>query len=124
MWSEQCGRLETRFLSACRISISATARRLDSLNGLPQPDAIFIGCGTAGGKVIAACWEALKPGGRIVVNAVTIESEVALLAAYDGHGGTLTRLSVQRAEPVGKRTAWRPAMPVLQWVAAKPLGEL
>ena len=96
----------------------------DSLNGLPQPDAIFIGCGTAGGEVIAFCWEALKPGGRIVVNAVTIESELALLAAYHGHGGTLTRLSVERAEPVGKRTAWRPAMPVLQWVAAKPLGEL
>jgi precorrin-6B C5,15-methyltransferase / cobalt-precorrin-6B C5,C15-methyltransferase len=96
----------------------------DSLNGLPQPDAIFIGCGTAGGKVIAACWEALKPGGRIVVNAVTIESELALIAAYHGHGGTLTRLRVERAEPIGKRTAWRPAMPVLQWVAAKPLGEV
>lgn len=95
----------------------------DTLNGLPQPDAIFIGCGTAGGKVIAACWSALKAGGRIVVNAVTIESELALLAAYHGHGGTLTRLSVERAEPVGKRTTWRPALPVLQWVATKPLGE-
>ncbi|HEY8128509.1 MAG TPA: cobalamin biosynthesis bifunctional protein CbiET, partial [Hyphomicrobium sp.] len=63
------------------------------------------------------------PGARIVVNAVTIESEQALLAAYHGHGGTLTRLSVERAEPVGKRTTWRPALAVLQWVATKPLGE-
>jgi precorrin-6Y C5,15-methyltransferase (decarboxylating) len=94
----------------------------DVLNGLPQPDAVFIGCGTAGGKVIAACWAALKPSGRIVVNAVTIESELALLAAYHGHGGTLTRVSIERAEPVGKRTTWRPALPVLQWIAVKPAG--
>ncbi|MBS0239512.1 MAG: precorrin-6y C5,15-methyltransferase (decarboxylating) subunit CbiE [Proteobacteria bacterium] len=95
----------------------------DALSGLAQPDAIFIGCGTDGGNVIEACWRALKPGGRIVVNAVTLESEQALLAAHQGRGGTLTRLSVERAEPVGKLTAWRPAMPVLQWVSAKAYGD-
>ncbi|MFA5955411.1 precorrin-6y C5,15-methyltransferase (decarboxylating) subunit CbiE [Hyphomicrobium sp.] len=94
----------------------------DALRQLPQPDAIFIGCGTAAGKVISACWTALKPGGRIVANAVTIESEADLLAAYYAHGGTLTRLSVERAEPVGSRTTWRPALPIMQWVAQKPLG--
>jgi len=93
-----------------------------ALSQLPQPDAVFIGCGTAGGKVIEACWAALKPGGRIVANAVTIESELGLLAAYHGHGGTLTRLSVERAEPVGSRTTWRPTLPVMQWVAQKPAG--
>ncbi len=92
----------------------------DALEQLPRPDAVFIGCGTAGGKVIEACWTALKPGGRIVVNAVTLESELALLAAYHGLGGTLTRVSIERAEPVGTRTAWRPALPVMQWVAQKP----
>ncbi len=93
----------------------------EALQRLPQPDAVFIGCGTAGGKVIDACWAALKPGGRIVANAVTIESELGLLAAYHGHGGSLTRLSVERAEPVGSLTAWRPALPVMQWVAKKPV---
>lgn len=92
----------------------------DALSQLPQPDAVFVGCGTAGGKVVEACWVALKPGGRIVANSVTIESELALFAAYHGHGGTLTRLSVERAEAVGRRTGWRPAMPVMQWVAQKP----
>ncbi|RUO99654.1 precorrin-6y C5,15-methyltransferase (decarboxylating) subunit CbiE [Hyphomicrobium sp.] len=92
----------------------------DALTGLPTPDAVFIGCGTAGGNVIAACWQALKPGGRMVANAVTLESELALLAAFHGHGGTLTRFSVERAEPVGSRTAWRPAMPIMQWVVEKP----
>ncbi|CAA2137465.1 precorrin-6y C5,15-methyltransferase (decarboxylating) subunit CbiE [Hyphomicrobium sp. ghe19] len=94
----------------------------DALSGLAQPDSIFIGCGTAGGRVIEACWTALKPGGRIVVNAVTIESEAALLSAYHEHGGSLTRFGVERAEPVGRLTAWRPAMPVLQWVSSKPSG--
>jgi precorrin-6B C5,15-methyltransferase / cobalt-precorrin-6B C5,C15-methyltransferase len=93
-----------------------------ALAQLPRPDAIFIGCGTAGGKVIEACWAALKPHGRIVANAVTIESELGLLAAYHGHGGMLTRLSIERAEPVGSRTTWRPALPVMQWVAQKPAG--
>ncbi|MBY0560846.1 precorrin-6y C5,15-methyltransferase (decarboxylating) subunit CbiE [Hyphomicrobium sp.] len=95
----------------------------DALTGLPEPDAIFIGCGTGRGKVIEACLAALKPGGRIVVNAVTIESEAALLAAYHEHGGSLTRFGVERAEPVGRLTAWRPAMPVLQWVSSKPSGD-
>jgi precorrin-6Y C5,15-methyltransferase (decarboxylating) len=86
---------------------------------LPRPDAIFIGCGTGGGEVIDACWAALKPGGRIVANAVTIESEQGLLAAYHGRGGTLMRLSIERAEPVGSLTTWRPALPIMQWVAQK-----
>jgi precorrin-6B C5,15-methyltransferase / cobalt-precorrin-6B C5,C15-methyltransferase len=94
----------------------------EALQELPQPDAIFIGCGTGGGKVIDACWAALKPGGRIVANAVTLESELGLLTAYHAGGGTLTRLSVERAEPVGSRTTWRPALPVVQWVARKPVG--
>lgn len=95
----------------------------EALRGLPRPDAIFIGCGTGGGDVIAACWAALKGGGRIVVNAVTLESELALLAAHRAHGGTLLRLGVERAEPVGSRTTWRPALPIIQWIAEKPAGE-
>lgn len=95
----------------------------EALRGLPRPDAIFIGCGTGGGDVIAACWAALKGGGRIVVNAVTLESELSLLAAHRAHGGTLLRLGVERAEPVGSRTTWRPALPIIQWIAEKPAGE-
>ncbi|MBS0232695.1 MAG: precorrin-6y C5,15-methyltransferase (decarboxylating) subunit CbiE [Proteobacteria bacterium] len=122
---------ETRAARAMRNAISlgvphldiTIGRAPDALKDLPQPDAIFIGCGTGGGKVIAACWVALKPGGRIVANAVTLESELGLLAAYHDHGGTLTRLSIERAEPVGSRTTWRPALPIMQWVAEKPKSE-
>lgn len=93
------------------------------LDRMPEPDAIFIGCGTAGGEIIETCWLALKLGGRIVVNSVTIESEMALFAARQAHGGTVTRLGVERAEPLGSRMTWRPALPVIQWVCSKPRAE-
>lgn len=122
---------ETRAARAMRNSVTLGVPHFDirggaapdALAGLPAPDAVFIGCGTAGGRTIEACWDALKPGGRIVVNSITLESELALLAAYHGHGGTMTRLSVERAEPVGRRMVWRPALPVLQWVSRKPGGD-
>ncbi|WP_210105985.1 precorrin-6y C5,15-methyltransferase (decarboxylating) subunit CbiE [Neorhizobium galegae] len=91
----------------------------DALAGLPQPDAIFIGGGGSGDGVLAAALSALKIGGRLVANAVTLEMEQVLLAAHAAHGGTLTRLSIDRAEPVGRMTGWRAAMPVTQWIFIK-----
>jgi precorrin-6Y C5,15-methyltransferase (decarboxylating) len=95
-------------------------RAPDVLAGLPQPDAVFIGGGARDPEVIAAAWAALAPGGRLVANAVTLETETALMAARARHGGTLTRLSVERLEPVGRLHAFRPAMTVTQWSAVKP----
>jgi precorrin-6B C5,15-methyltransferase / cobalt-precorrin-6B C5,C15-methyltransferase len=90
-----------------------------ALGALPQPDAVFIG-GGGSAEIIDACWSALRPGGRLVANAVTIETERALLAAQAEHGGTLTRLSVERLDAVGGRQAFRPAMTVTQWSVVKP----
>lgn len=90
-----------------------------ALAGLESPDAVFIGGGLSD-DVIAPCWAALKPGGRMVANAVTIEGEAALIAARARRGGGLTRISVSRAEPVGDFLGWRPLMPVTQWRARKP----
>jgi len=67
-----------------------------------------------------ACWASLKPGGRLVANGVTIETEARLTALYAEYGGALTRLSVARAEPVVKLTAWQPFKPVTQWAVTKP----
>ncbi len=92
----------------------------DALAGWPQPDAVFIGGGARDPAVIAAGWAALPPGGRLVANAVTLETEAALIAARARYGGTLTRLSVERLEPVGRLHAFRPAMSVTQWTAVKP----
>jgi len=95
-------------------------RAPDVLACLPQPDAVFIGGGARDPEVIAAAWSALRPAGRLVVNAVTLETETALVAARERYGGTLTRLSVERLEPVGRLHAFRPAMSVTQWTAVKP----
>jgi precorrin-6Y C5,15-methyltransferase (decarboxylating) len=96
----------------------------EALAGLPEPDAIFIGGGSAAGRAtIDAGWLALKPGGRIVVNSVTLETEATLLAAHDEHGGTLTRIGIERVGQLGNHAAWRPALPVLQWVCRKPVGD-
>jgi precorrin-6Y C5,15-methyltransferase (decarboxylating) len=91
----------------------------DGLHGLSEPDAIFIGGGLTANGVLETCLSALKSGGSLVANAVTLESEAVLLDAYQQHGGDLKRLSVQRASAVGGLTGWRPAMPVTQWSFVK-----
>ena len=92
----------------------------DALVGLPEPDAIFIGGGVSEPGVLPAALAALRPGGRCVANAVTLEGEAALLAAFAAQGGSLRRFSVDRASPVGGMHGWRPAMPVTQWAWTKP----
>ena len=98
------------------------ARAPDALAGLPAPDAVFIGGGLAAGTIETAI-AAVKPGGRLVAHAVTLESEAVLLATHARHGGGLARLSVDRAEPVGPWHGWRPAMPVTQWAWVKAGNE-
>ncbi len=90
----------------------------DGLTGLAAPDAVFIGGGLS--EVVADIAMArLKPHGRLVANAVTLESEALLLEIQKRHGGALRRLAVSRAEPVGPYRGWRSAMPVTQWVWRK-----
>jgi precorrin-6Y C5,15-methyltransferase (decarboxylating) len=94
-----------------------------ALSGLPRPDAVFIGGGLTADGLVAACLEALPGGGRLVANAVTLEGE-RVLADWRGRiGGTLTRLAIERAGPLGEFTAWRPALPVTQWAVVKAAGE-
>jgi precorrin-6Y C5,15-methyltransferase (decarboxylating) len=90
----------------------------DALTGLDPPDAIFIGGGLSAPGLVAACFDALRPGGRIVANAVTLEGEQTLLIARAVHGGSLLRLAVSHAEAVGAFEAWRSQLPVVQWSAS------
>ena len=89
------------------------------LDGLNRPDAIFVGGGLTEPSLLDACWDALRPGGRLVANAVTLESEQLLVAACAARGGELLRLEVSHAEPLGGFSAWRPQLPIVQWSAAK-----
>ncbi|MCS0496373.1 precorrin-6y C5,15-methyltransferase (decarboxylating) subunit CbiE [Ancylobacter sp. MQZ15Z-1] len=98
-------------------------RAPQALGGLAPPDAIFIGGGAGDAGVVEAALAALKPGGRLVVNAVTLETEARLIALHAARGGELVRLSIARAAPVGELTGWRPAMPVTQWSWTRPAGE-
>lgn len=91
-----------------------------ALAGLPDPDVIFVGGGASEPGVLDAALDALKPGGRMVANAVTLETEALLLAAHARLGGDLTRIGIARASPVKGMTGWRPAMPVTQWCWRKP----
>ncbi|HEV7373046.1 precorrin-6y C5,15-methyltransferase (decarboxylating) subunit CbiE [Arenibaculum sp.] len=91
----------------------------EALAGLPRPDAVFIGGGLTAPGVAQACWDALGPGGRLAANAVTVEGEHALFELRERIGGTLVRLAVSRAEPVGGFTGWRPMMPVTQLSVTK-----
>jgi precorrin-6B C5,15-methyltransferase / cobalt-precorrin-6B C5,C15-methyltransferase len=91
-----------------------------ALAGLTPPDAVFIGGGFTDAGVFEAAWAALKPGGRLVANAVTVETEARLAALFARHGGRLRRIALSRAEPVGGMHGWRTAMPVTQWAATKP----
>jgi len=87
--------------------------------GLAPPDAIFIGGGLDMPDLLTKAWAALKPGGRLVANAVTMEGEAALFTAQERWQGSMTRIAVQRLEPVGGFRGWKPLMPVLQWRGQK-----
>ena len=91
----------------------------DALQNLPQPDAIFIGGGGTDPHVIDTALAALKPGGRLVVNAVTIETQADLMKRQIDLGGSLTKIDVARAAPVGPFHGWRAAMSVIQWTFVK-----
>jgi precorrin-6Y C5,15-methyltransferase (decarboxylating) len=97
-----------------------TGRAPKALAGLTPPDAVFIGGGITDEGVFEAAWAALQPGGRIVANAVTLESETRLKEAFDRHGGELVRIEISKAGKIGGFHGWRAAMPVTQWRAAKP----
>jgi precorrin-6Y C5,15-methyltransferase (decarboxylating) len=91
-----------------------------ALDGLAAPDAIFVGGGLADAALLPRLWQALRPGGRLVANAVTADGERALLDWQAAQGGHLTRLAISRAEPLGAHLGWRALAPVTQLFCVKP----
>jgi precorrin-6B C5,15-methyltransferase / cobalt-precorrin-6B C5,C15-methyltransferase len=91
-----------------------------ALANLPPPDAIFVGGGANDAGVLDVAIQALRGGGRLVVNVVTLESEALLIARHAALGGELIRVALARAGAVGGKSAWRPALPVTQWSWVKP----
>jgi precorrin-6B C5,15-methyltransferase / cobalt-precorrin-6B C5,C15-methyltransferase len=94
-----------------------------ALEGLAPPEAVFIGGGATVPGIIDAAQSALRSAGRLVVNAVTLETESVLLKYQSRWGGSLTHIAISRAGPIGGENArmlgWRPARPVVQWAWVK-----
>ncbi len=90
-----------------------------TLNGHTAPDAIFLGGSVTSKEVFKTCWSALKPGGRLVANAVTLEGEAALISRHESHGGELVRIDISHVTSIGTRRALRPRMAVTQWRVTK-----
>ena len=87
---------------------------------LPTPDAIFIGGGASTPGMIERAFGALAPRGRLVVNAVTLETQAACVDWRARWSGELTQIAVAHAEPIGRYSGWRAAMPIVQWRLVKP----
>ncbi|KAB0566040.1 precorrin-6y C5,15-methyltransferase (decarboxylating) subunit CbiE [Pseudomonas palleroniana] len=92
----------------------------EALRGLEAPDAIFIGGGVTRDGVLETCWQQLRPGGRLVANAVTLQSEMTLMNWRAQHGGELTRVHVAQAQPLGEFDTWRQALPITLLDVVKP----
>jgi precorrin-6Y C5,15-methyltransferase (decarboxylating) len=119
------GRLEMIARNAVELGVPQSVRIIagkvpDSLNGLDEPpDAIFIGGGLTVPGLLERCWDALKPGGRLVSNVVTVESEAKLMAWQAAQGGELSRISISRLGPTGRFQSWRPLMSVTHYCGIK-----
>lgn len=96
----------------------------EALEGLTTPDAVFIGGGASQPGVLDTVRLALRSSGRLVVNAVSLQTEAVLLNYQSRWGGTLTRIAIARASPIGgaqaRMSGWRPQMPIMQWTWEKP----
>ncbi|KMQ81185.1 Cobalt-precorrin-6y C5-methyltransferase [Candidatus Burkholderia pumila] len=90
-----------------------------TLEDLPAPDVVFIGGGVTAPGLLDACWSCLRQGGRLIANAVTVQSEMALVQWREAYGGELTRIGIAHAEPLGTFDTWRQALPITLLHASK-----
>ncbi|MGJ0121181.1 precorrin-6y C5,15-methyltransferase (decarboxylating) subunit CbiE [Williamsia sp. MIQD14] len=118
------GRRERIARNAARLGVTARLQIVGeapaALHDAPRPDAVFVGGGVTVPGMIETCWDALAPGSRLVVNAVTLESEMLVLDRQRSLGGDLRRIHLDHAAALGTMTTWRPILPVTQWSAVKP----
>lgn len=117
------GRVERILANAAALGVSdrlevRTANVEDVLDELAAPDAAFIGGGVRA-DTLDRCWDALRPGGRLVVHSVTADSDAVLLAAHQRWGGELNRIAVEMAEPIGRFTGFRPLRTVTTWASTR-----
>jgi precorrin-6Y C5,15-methyltransferase (decarboxylating) len=118
---ERCARIRRNAsaLGAPRLEVIEGSAP-EALGSLTKPNAIFIGGGASEPGVIQSCWNALPIGGRLVVNAVALETQTLLIQQHAARGGDLRRIAIESAVPLGSMHGFRPAMPIVQWRITKP----
>lgn len=116
---EQRRRNISRNAEAFGASVAVEFDAPEMFDHVPLPDVIFIGGGLTKPGLLPACWKWLRQGGRLVANAVTVESEAVVADWYSRLGGELRKFQHYQGEALGGFTGWRPAMPVTQWVVTK-----
>lgn len=89
-------------------------RAPEALDGLPQAQAIFVGGGLSE-ALLADLTARAAAGTRLVAHAVTLESEALLTAWAARAGGTLMKVALAEAAPLGSKRGWKAAYPVVQW---------
>ena len=94
------------------------ARAPEGLQGLPTPDAVFIG-GGASDALLSALWDLIPPGTRLVMNAVTLETEALVLDWSARHGGQLLKIDLAEPTAIGRKRGWKAALPILQWSVSR-----
>lgn len=109
----------TRNVVAFGVDVAVRGAAPDTFDGAPDPSVIFIGGGLTQPGLLDACVERLPVDGRLVVNAVTVESEALVAQWHSSLGGELRRFQHYSGDALGKFTGWRPAMPVTQWAVTK-----
>lgn len=118
-------KLRTHFIAENAIALGVPHLKIiegkapEALQGLPIPDAIFIGGGATVPELFETCWQSLRSQGRLVANVVTLEGEQKLYQWQQQYGGTLTQISISRAEAIGTFLGWKPMRPVTQWQVIK-----
>jgi precorrin-6Y C5,15-methyltransferase (decarboxylating) len=102
------------------VSVELRGEAPDAFDGAAPPSAIFVGGGLTQRGLLDACLEHLPAGGRLLANAVTVESEAMVAQAYSRLGGKLQRFQHYQGEPLSGFTGWRPRLPITQWEVTKP----
>ncbi len=119
---ERCARIARNAASigvpGLRVVEGQAPEVLATLDG--TPDAVFVGGGARSDKLLDACWSALRPGGRMVVNVVSLDGRAGLAAMRDVRGGELLEIAISRSDSLGGAMVLRPALPVLQYRGVKP----
>ncbi|RRD03515.1 precorrin-6y C5,15-methyltransferase (decarboxylating) subunit CbiE [Arachnia propionica] len=85
---------------------------------LPRPDAVFFGGGCSRDAVTSAL-SALRPGGRLVIHSVTLETEALLAELHARHGGELLRLHMEQLRPLGSFRGWQPSRHITSYCVTK-----